>query len=105
MLPTPRPRSTTQSPGPFPRRGCRRALDSLDSDIAAARRRVRALPRDTPGRGRAYNALGTLAEGYAELEESLKGMGTQEGIDAATSAEGHLAAGGEQLDALRRYLR
>ena len=92
-------------PGAFTSSRIRRALDSLDSNIAAARRRVRALPRDTPGRGRAYNALGTLAQGYAELEESLKGMGTQEGIDAATSAEGHLAAGGEQLDALRRYLR
>ena len=73
--------------------GSARALDSLDSDIAAARRRVRALPRDTPGRGRAYNALGTLAEGYEELEESLQGHGDPGGHRCRGQRRGVISRG------------
>ena len=47
--------------GPFLSGQMRSALSKLDTDIAAARRRVRALPRETPGRSQAYSALGTLA--------------------------------------------
>ncbi len=90
--------------GPFLSSRMRSALDRLSHDIATARRRVRALPRDTPGRSRAYAALGALAEGYAALEKSLEAVGTQQGIDAAASAEERLGAGSEQLESLRRFL-
>ena len=91
--------------GPFLSGQMRSALSKLDTDIAAARRRVRALPRETPGRSQAYSALGTLAKGYSELRQSLTAVGTQDGIDAAELAEQHLSDGGERLEALRRYLR
>jgi hypothetical protein len=95
---------TGRTDGPFLSSGMRAALKRLDDDIATARRRVRALPRDTPGRSRAYAALGALAAGYAALEESLEAMGTQQGIDAAASAEERLGTGSEQLESLRRFL-
>jgi hypothetical protein len=94
----------TVTDGPFLSSRMRAALQRLDDDIAAARRRVRALPHDTPGRSQAYAALGTLRQGYSELQASLEALGTQPGIDAAALAEQHLAAGGEGLRLLRRYL-
>jgi hypothetical protein len=96
---------TGRTEGPFLSNGMRAALERLGDDIARARRRVKALPRETPGRTRAYAALGALAEGYAALEESLEAMGTQQGIDAAASAEDRLGAGSEQLESLRRDMR
>jgi hypothetical protein len=96
---------TGRTDGPFLSSRMRAALKRLGDDIATARRRVRALPRDTPGRSRAYAALGALAEGYAALEESLQAMGTQQGIDAAASAEERLETGTEQLESLGRFLR
>ncbi len=96
---------TGRTDGPFLSNRMRTALERLGDDIATARRRVRALPRDTPGRSRAYAALGKLAEGYEALEESLEAMGTQQGIDAAASAEERLATGSDQLESLRRFLR
>lgn len=95
----------TVTDGPFLSSRMRAALRRLQDDLAAARRKVRALPRDTPGRSEAYTALGTLARGYTELQQSLEVLGTQEGIDAAGLAEQHLGAGSEQLQSLRRYLR
>ena len=95
---------TGRTDGPFLSSGMRAALKRLGDDLASARRRVRALPRDTPGRSRAYAALGALAEGYAALAESLEAMGTQQGIDAATSAEERLETGSDQLESLRRFL-
>src|ERR1700754_1464943 len=69
--------------GPFLSFAMRSALNALDTDIASARPRVRALPRATPARNRAIAALGALADGYSDLSASLTKMGTQEGIDAA----------------------
>jgi hypothetical protein len=96
--------NTGRTDGPFLSSRMRAALERLGDDIATARRRVRALPRDTPGRSRAYAALGALADGYAALEESLEAMGTQQGIDAAASAAERLETGSEQLASLRRFL-
>ena len=88
---------TGRTDGPFLSSRMRAALKRLGDDIATAAGGSGRCPATRRGEPRAYAALGALAEGYAALEESLEAMGTQQGIDAAASAEERLGTGTEQL--------